>query len=143
MNKDMTELDQVIATAFGSEGNRDDVNKVYLTLLRSSLLIPVEKNDAPKVDMDSDAEPFKPLFAQLDDKYFMLAFDTLERLNAWAEDQLDKMDFVEIGGKDLIAGINEGVFLCLNLGTEFYKEFSPEEVLQLKKVVARIQQLKS
>ncbi len=136
----MTELDQVIAKAFGSEGKQDDVNKVYLTLLRSVLIIPVEKAARPAT---ADEEPFKPLFAKLEDKYFMLAFDTPERLEAWGQDHLEKVDYVEIIGRDLIAGINEGVYLCLNVGATYYKEFSPEEVLQLKKVVARIDQLKS
>jgi hypothetical protein len=136
----MTELDQAIAKAFGSEGKQDDVNKVYLTLLRSVLIIPVEK---ASVIANADEEPFKPLFAKLEDKYFMLAFDTLERLQAWGHEQLDMLDYVEITGRDLIAGINEGVYLCLNVGATYYKEFSPEEVTQLKKVVARIDQLKS
>jgi hypothetical protein len=136
----MTELDQVIAKAFGSEGKQDDVNKVYLTLLRSVLIIPVEK---ATVIANADEEPFKPLFAKLEDKYFMLAFDTLERLQAWGHEHLDMLDYVEITGRDLIAGINDGVYLCLNVGATYYKEFSPEEVTQLKKVVARIDQLKS
>jgi hypothetical protein len=142
-----TELDKVIATAFGSEGKQEDVSKVYLTLLRETLLMPVEKiaaQDVPQSEggLEED-EPFKPLFAKFDDKYFMLVFDTIERLTAWAGDQFELIDYVEISGRDLVAGINETVFLCLNVGTEFYKEFSPEEILQLKKVVARIDQLKS
>jgi hypothetical protein len=137
----MTELDQVIAKAYDSEGKQEDVNKVYLTLLRAPLIIPVEK--MAEAEISSDEEPFKPLFAKLDDKYFMLAFDTVERLTAWAHDQVEAIDFVEISGRDLIAGINEGVFLCLNVGTKYYKEFSPDEVKQLKKVVARIDQFKS
>lgn len=136
----MTELDKVIAGAFGSEGKQDDVNKVYLTLLRSTLFIPVEKSQAPASE---DEEPFKPLFAKMDEKYFMLAFDTVERLTNWAGDQFELIDYVELSGRDLIAGINETVFLCLNIGTEFYKEFSPEEIMQLKKIVSRIDQLKS
>jgi hypothetical protein len=135
----MTELDQLIQTAFASEGKQDDVNKVYLALLRASLFLPVEKISSPALDNE---EPFKPLFAQMDEKYFMLAFDTLERLTAWAGDQFDLIDYVEIAGKELIAGMNEQVFLCFNVGTPFYKEFSPDEVKQLKKIVARIDQLR-
>jgi hypothetical protein len=140
----MTELDKVIAAAYGSEGKQDDVSKVYLSVLRSSLFIPVEKLSGEPVDpTNEEAEPFKPLFAKFDDKYFMLAFDSVERLTNWAGDQVDVMDFVELVGRDLVAGINEEVYLCLNVGTDFYKEFSPDEIVQLKKVVARIDQLKS
>lgn len=133
----VTELDQVLANAFASQGKQEDVNKVYLTLLRTQFFLPVRKETSPE-----DEEPFRPLFAKVDDNYFMLAFDTLERLKVWAGEQYDHINFVEIIGKDLIAGINDTVYLCINYGTEFYKEFSPDEVKKLKLVVSRIEQMK-
>jgi hypothetical protein len=141
----MTELDKLIAAAYASEGKQDDVNKVYLTFLRSALLIPVEKipeGQVVNLDPESEEEPFKPLFAKVDDNYFMLVFDQVERLRAWAGEQMDLIDYVEISGRDIIAGLNDQVFLGLNLGEEFYKEFSPAEVKQLKSIVSRIDQLK-
>ncbi len=135
--KGMTELDRVIAIAFASEGKQEDVNKVYLTLLRTQLMIPVKKEPS-----QNEEEPFIPLFAKLDEKYFLMAFDTLERLTAWAGDQLDKMGYVELSGRDFIAGMSDQVYFSLNLGTDYYKEFSPDEVRRLKMVVARIDQLK-
>ncbi|MDR3492650.1 MAG: SseB family protein [Gammaproteobacteria bacterium] len=139
----MTELDQVISLAYASEGKQDDVNKVYLTLLRSLLYVPVEKMQ-PLVEEQSDleVEPFKPLFAKIEKNFFMLAFDTLDRLKTWAGSELEQIDYVEIGGRDVIAGISDQVFLCLNLGLPFYKEFSPEEIKHLKTIVARIDQLR-
>lgn len=134
----MTELDQTIAAAFASQGNQQEVNKVYLMLLRTTLFLPVSKDKKPE-----DSEAFRPLFAQSNGHYFMPVFDTLERLKTWAGDQLNNMDYVEIIGKDVIAGINDNVYLCLNYGTEFYKEFSPDEVKRLKMVVTRIEQLKN
>lgn len=133
----MTELDQVISAAFASEGKQEDVNKVYLTLLRTMLFLPVSKEQDP-----NDEEPFRPLFAQVDDKYFMLAFDTLERLQVWAGDQVDDLGYVEITGADIISGVSEQVYLCINYGTDFYKEFSPDEVKRLKMIVAKIEQMR-
>lgn len=135
----MTELDQLVANAFASEGKQEDVNKVYLAILRTPLYIPVE---LPEKRAKDDEEPFRPLFAVFEDKYFMLAFDTPERLETWAGDELDKMEYVELLGKDLITGINEKAYLCLNHGTDFYKEFSPDEVKRLKMIVARIDQMR-
>src|SRR5471030_2503638 len=96
----MTELDGVIAAAFKSEGGREDVNKVYLTLLRSALLIPVEKGGSVIVSPDGEGESFRPLFAKFEEKYFMLAFDTLDRLKGWAGDQMELVDYVELIGRD-------------------------------------------
>lgn len=139
----MTELDQLIAAAYASEGKQDDVNKVYLTLLRTSLFVPVEKKAADSLIIDDDEdEPFKPLFAKMDDNFFLLAFDSVERLVIWAGDQADKIDYVELIGKDVIAGINEQVYFCLNVGTPFYKEFSPDEVMRMKTIVSRIDQMR-
>ncbi|MEO8402185.1 MAG: SseB family protein [Gammaproteobacteria bacterium] len=133
----MTELDQVIAAAYTSQGKIEDVNKVYLTLLRATLFLPVKKGKP----IDSE-EAFSPLYAHIDEKYFMLVFDTIARLTEWAGDQFSEIDYVELSGKDLVAGINNEVFLILNLGAEIYKEFSPDEIKHLKKIVARIDQLK-
>ena len=133
----MTELDNVIAAAFASEGKQEDVNKVYLTLLRTQLIVPVKKEASPNPE-----EPFFPLFAKMDEKYFLIAFDTIERLKAWAEDQLDQIAFVELLGRDFIVGMSEQTYLCLNLGTDYYKEFSPDEIMHLKKVIMRVDQLK-
>jgi hypothetical protein len=137
----MTELDQALAKAYASQGKQDDVNKVYLALLRTSLYVPVKKTD-PALNHVNEEEPFTPLFAKIDNNYFMLAFDTVERLQTWAGDQLNEIDYVEIIGKDVLTGINEKAYLCLNPGTENYKEFSPDEIVQLKKIVARIEQMK-
>lgn len=133
----MTELDQKIADAFKSEGKQDDINQVYLTFLRSILFIPVQKQKAVM-----DDEPFRPLFAKIDDNYFLIAFDTAERLTIWAGQELTKIAYVELSGRDMIAGMNENVYLSLNVGTELYKEFNPDEVKRIKTIVSKIDQLK-
>ncbi|MCD6039295.1 MAG: hypothetical protein K0S27_695 [Gammaproteobacteria bacterium] len=133
----MTELDRVIAAAFASEGKQEDVNKVYLTLLRALLVVPVRKGPI----LDNTEEPFVPLFAKIDEKYFLMAFDTLERLRNWASDRVEDMGYVELLGRDFIAGMSDKIYFCLNLGTDYYKEFSPDEVKRLKMVINRLNQL--
>ncbi len=134
----MTELDQAISKAYASQGKQEDVNHVYLTLLKSRLFLPVKKEAPNHAEKE---EPFHPLYAVIDDNYFMLAFDTLDRLTHWAKDQISLIDYVEVNGRDLIAGINEKIYLVLNIETEGYKEFPPDEVKHLKKIVSRIDQL--
>jgi hypothetical protein len=133
----MTELDQLISAAYASEGKQEDVNKVYVTLLRTQLVIPVKKE--PSLN---EEEPFSPLFAKLDDKFFLIAFDSLERLSAWAGEEFNNIGYVDLLGRDFIAGMSDQVYFCLNLGTDYYKEFSPDEVKRLKMVVSRVDQLK-
>jgi hypothetical protein len=133
----MTELDKAISAAFTSEGKQDDVNKVYLLLLRTILFVPVSKEKTPHSD-----EPFVPLFAKIDERYYMLAFDTLERLTNWAGEHMKDMAYVELSGHDLIKGINDQACFSLNVGTAYYKEFLPDEIKRLKTIVSRIEQMK-
>ncbi len=135
----MKELDQAISRAFESQGKQEDVNKVYLLFLQSPMFLPVKKT----TEETKSEEAFHPLYAVIDEKYFMLAFDELERLTHWAQEQIAQIDYVELTGRDLIAGINENVYLVINIGTGFHKEFSPEEVMHLKKIVLKLDQLKS
>jgi len=134
----MTLLDDAIAFAYKNQGKQESVNKVYLLLLHTTLYVPIKKGR----NLQSE-EPFQPLFAKIDERYFMLAFDTVERLTDWAGEHYKDIDYVELSGRDVIAGINAQVFLGLNFGTDFYKEFSPDEVIHLKKIVAKLDQLKT
>lgn len=133
----MTELDQLISKAYASQGETPDVNKVYLAVLRTLFYLPVAKG----INENSD-EPFRPLFTKVSGQYFVLAFDTYERLQVWAGEQFSQMSYVEISGKDLVSGLNENVYFCINYGTEFYKEFSPDELKRLKMIASRIDQMK-
>ncbi len=133
----MTELDRAIAAAYASQGKQQDVNVVYLTLLKSTLFVPTQKGHQA-----TEETPFSPLFTQLEGRYFMIAFDRLERLNHWAGEYADHMSYVELLGMDIVKGLNEPVYFCLNIGSAAYKEFSPDEIRQLKKIAARIEQLK-
>lgn len=138
----MNELDQAISKAFASEGKQEDVNKVYIILLRTALFIPVKKKD-PELKPIREEEPFSPLFTKINDNYFMIAFNRLDRLHAWAGEHFTEMSYVELSGRDLILGINEQSYLSLNLETPYHKEFSPDEVKRLKIIVSKIDRLKT
>lgn len=133
----MTELDQILAAAFASEGGSKEANQFYLTFLQTRLFIPVKKEQPTNTE-----EPFTPLATLVADKIFILAFDTLARLKNWAGKELTKMRYVELSGRDLINGMNDQVYLALNVGEPLHKEFAPDEVKHLQKIIARIEQLK-
>lgn len=127
-----TELDTLIEAAFNSEGATAEVNKVYLGLLKTELWLPVELHSA------ASAEPYTPLFSIEDDIIFMAAFDDIGKFQAWADTAFSDIDYVTIKGRDLIAGMGDRVFLALNPGCKYYKEFSPEEIQRLKTIVNKI-----
>src|SRR6185437_4070490 len=128
----MTELDHAIQIAYASHGHQDAVNKVHLKLLQTLLFIPIRKNNPTE-------EPFLPLYTQIENQYFMTVFDTQEKCEQWAGVFLAEMDITQLSGHDVILGINPDVFLSLNTGTDFYKEFSPDEINYLKKIAIKIE----
>ena len=132
----MNELDVVIEAAYANEGEQDKVNKVYVTLFRTMLYMPV-------YTQENQDEPFTPLYMRDEEKYFIPVFDSLERLQAWAANEYKNLDYAEILGADVIRCVGkEVVYVCLNAGIDFYKEFSPEEIVHLKKMIAKIDSLK-
>lgn len=131
----MSEFDQLIAAAFESGGNQEQVNKVHLALLKNQFYVPTHKQEQPVAD---EEEPFTPLYTKQDDHYLMPVFSTLERLQTWAGEYIDQIQYVELSGWDLVRGIGEQVYLCVNFGTPFYKEFAPDEVKRLKMIVQRL-----
>ena len=134
---DKTDLDTLIEAAFISQGATGDVNKVYLGLLKTDLFVPVQIHH----DAGPEDEPYTPLFSTEGDFIFMAAFDSAERLKQWAGEEASNIDYASMKGRDLIAGVGNNVFLALNPGFSFYKEFSPEEIQRLKTIVTKIDSL--
>jgi hypothetical protein len=134
-----TELDTIIANAYAQEGKQEAVNKVYFTLLKTTLYVPVETSQDNKLQAE---EPFSPLFTLVEEYAFMVAFDELARLQQWAGDQFAAIDYVSMSGKEVLSAIGDKVYLALNPGYPYYKEFSPEEIYKLKTMVSRINQFK-
>lgn len=77
-------------------------------------------------------EEFIPLYLEHEASGYLVAFDTLDRLKAWSGDHYLSMDHKVLSGGDFVAGAGEKVFICLNVGTPYYKEFNPQEVAKLK-----------
>ena len=130
------ELDSLLKAAYESEGSTDAVNKFYVRLLRANLCLPVTLNP------EQDDEPFTPLYISQGEHFFIPIFDSLERLESWAAEQHEKIDHVEITGEAMIRGLGSKAYLCLNIGTPFYKEFAPEEIARLKLTIAKMDKLR-
>jgi hypothetical protein len=129
------ELDNLLKTAYTTEGSTDSVNKFYVALFRTNLYMPVTLHPEKE-------EPFTPLYIKQDEHFFIPVFDSLERLQSWAADQQGAIDHVEITGEAVLRGLGSKVYLCLNIGTPFYKEFSPEEIARLKLTLAKMDKLR-
>ena len=63
---------------------------------------------------------------------FMMLFDHEDRAVAWAEEGVKCITFP---GYVAIAMATEGLHLAMNVGTDYAKQFVPEEIDWLKQVV--------
>lgn len=149
---ELNNLDFLLKAAYDSEGNLDAVNKFYVTLFRTNLYMPVQLNSSflplsstghnIGEDGTKETEPFAPLYIEHDQHYFVPIFDSIERLQTWAGEHHEKIDHVEITGEAVLRGLSNKAYLCLNIGTPFYKEFSPDEITRLKITIAKMDKLR-
>ncbi|MDQ5884800.1 MAG: hypothetical protein QG556_1140 [Pseudomonadota bacterium] len=125
-------LEDAIAKAIAEEGQQTVANQAYFSFLKSSLLMPIEKG--------SGEEP-RVLFLDSNDHVFLPVFSQKSFLIDWAADSIKQIDIYELSCMELLAGLGEQVTVALNPGTSIYKEFNPDEILKLKTMVSKIQQL--
>lgn len=125
----MTPLDSAIKEAFLSSGNLKEANKAYLEFIKANFLIPLEKNI-------EETEP-QVLFLQDKDQLFLPVFTERTYLDAWAATIKDQILLLQLSGVDLLKGLGEKVTLCLNIGSDFYKEFNPSETARMRSMVLK------
>lgn len=126
----MNPLDIAIQQAFSAQGNTQESNKVYLEFIKANFIIPIEAhsaNENPEV-----------LFLEENGQRFLPIFTTMESLDAWASDIKHNIQILKLSGVDLLKGIGEQVFVCLNIGSQTYKEFNPSEIARMKSIVLKL-----
>lgn len=132
-----TALDQLLKKTYESEGNTKDVNNFYLEFFKTPLYVPIDPANSAE-----DSSAIQPLFCLENELLLMAAFDSLEKLQDWAKEYKDEMHYAQISGEEVIQGVGLKTSLALNPGTSLYKEFSPEELLHLKKMLVKVATLK-
>jgi hypothetical protein len=125
----MNPLDSAIKDALFSSGNLKEANKAYLEFIKANFIIPLEKNS-------NDENP-SVLFLQDKNFLFLPVFTEIHYLDAWALEIRDDIKLLRLSGVDLIKGIGEKVTVCLNIGSDFYKEFLPDEIARMRSMVIK------
>ncbi|QBS11128.1 SseB family protein [Legionella israelensis] len=125
----MRALEESIKKAFASTGEAKDINKAYLEFIKANFIIPVEKN--------TESEP-RVLFLQEKEQTYLPVFSDISYFHPWAEEIAEQIELLNLSGVDLLKGIGEQVTVCLNIGSEIYKEFNPAEIARMKNMVLKI-----
>lgn len=114
-----SDLDAALAAAQDSPDRRADFYELFL---RSELWVPTHEGDG-------EDQGIRPLLVESEGTAFLLLFDSAERLQAWAQQEVDA---VRIQGAALAQGVDPRIHWLLNPGTERAKEFVPEEIAFLQ-----------
>ena len=126
----MNSLEKAIHKALDSEGNNQDANKAYLEFIKANFIIPIDKNsadDAPEVlFLSENGQTFLPVFTEMN--YF----------DDWAKEISDSILILRLSGVDLLKGLGDEVTVCLNIGSDIYKEFNPAELARMRSMVLKL-----
>lgn len=126
----MNSLNKAIKQALETSGNMKEANKAYLEFIKANFIIPIRNkstDDNPEV-----------LFLEEKNHVFMPCFTELVYLETWAADIKNDINLLKLSGVDLLKGIGEDVYVCLDIGTEYYKEFNPSEIARMKSMVNKL-----
>lgn len=125
----MNPLNFAIQEAFKSLGNSKEANKAYLEFIKANFIIPIEKTE--------DTEEPRVLFIQEEQMAYLPVFTEREYLHAWATEISTEINVLNLSGVDLLKGLGDEVKVCLDIGTEFYKEFDAGELARMKGIILK------
>ncbi len=126
----MTKLDKALAAAQQDQTKSD---AFYSLFLNSDLLIPTREAAAPEGGSrrTQEGESFSPIVVENEGVPFLPIFDRMERLQAWAQGQ--EITYVQMPAHALIrSSLDPKLHLALNVGTDHFKEFVPDELAWLR-----------
>ncbi len=124
----MTELDQALETLRQDVDNATSQSKFYDLFLNATFFVPTLDGE------EAGEGEVMPLVIAAEGNDYLMLFDTLERLHAWAEADVPS---VEVPGHVLAATTEPPLHWALNVGTSHAKQFRPDEIAWLKEVVER------
>lgn len=126
----MNALQQALKEALTSSGTSKEANKAYLEFIKANFIIPVEKTS-------DNGEPVV-LFLHEKNQLFLPVFTDMDSLKTWASDIAEEINLLKLSGVDLLKGVGDNVTICLNIGTEFYKEFNPIELGRMRSMILKL-----
>ena len=133
--QELTELDVALKELRLDIDNAKSQSIFYDLFLNTSFFVPTLDEEEFKVDADSIQEgQVLPLVIESDGNDYLMLFDTKARMQTWAEADVQ---WVDVPGHVLASTTMPPLHWALNVGTEYSKQFLPEEIAWLKEVVER------
>lgn len=132
--QEITGLDQALQTLRLDMDDAKRQSKFYDIFLNTTFCVPTLGQQEPGGESAAEEGQAPPLVIESDGNDYLLLFDTEERLKSWAADDVK---WVGVPGYILAATTMPPLHWALNVGTEYSKQFLPDEIAWLHEVVVR------
>jgi len=128
----MSKLDDALVELRQNMDDPKSQSKYYDLFLNATFFVPTMDYEDAAEERPAAEQQVAPLVLEFEGNDYLMLFDTVERLNAWAKQEVP---FVEVPGHVLAATSADPLHWALNVDTEFAKPFIPAEIAWLKEVV--------
>lgn len=125
----MEKLDEALVNLRQDMRDGKKQSEFYDLFLNSSFFVPILEDG----EQQEQTGGVLPLITEADGKDYLMLFSTVERLKAWDAEAR----YIEVPGHLLALSTMEPLHWALNAGTDYSKEFHPEEIGWLKDAVER------
>lgn len=125
-------LDQALLALREDSSNVTTQSRFYDIFLNTNFLVPTL--DPQKLDEKPELEEGQvlPLVMQSNGNDYLVIFSSEERLKNWAD---DNVKWIEVPGFMIAATTMPPLHIAMNIGTEYSKQFFPDEIAWLREVV--------
>ena len=132
--QETTGLDKALQTLRLDMSDAKNQSKFYDVFLNTTFCVPTLDQRELDGDVVIEEGQVLPLIIDSDGDDYLMIFDTEERLKSWAADDVK---WVEVPGFVLAATTMPPLHWAMNVGTEYTKQFLPDEISWLREVVER------
>jgi len=132
--QEMTALDQALQTLQLDMDDTKLQSKYYDIFLNMTFCVPTLDQQESGIKSEIEDGQILPLVIESEGNDYLMLFDTEERLKSWATNDVK---WVDVPGYILAATSMPPLHWALNIGTEYSKQFLPDEIAWLKEVVER------
>ena len=126
----MEKLDEALLDLRQDMRDQKKQSAFYDLFLNANFFVPILDNDEPQ----EQARKVRPLITESEGNDYLMLFSSLERLHAWDPEEIRH---IEVPGHVLALSTMPPLHWALNVGTDYSKQFHPEEIAWLRESVER------
>lgn len=131
-SRDTTGLDQALQTMREDMTDAKRQSKFYDIFLNTTFCVPTLDPKELDGNVTLEEDQILPLIMEADGNDYLMIFDSEERLKNWADAETK---WIGVPGHVIAATTMPPLHIAMNVGTDYSKQFLPDEIAWLREVV--------